>query len=136
LVSKQHDRNITSNIFNYLYSYKDKYSANKEAKNQQYNNNIKKFGESKHTSGDSDSIFNKLKNELFRKIFKQLDADQDGIISIFNIDLRKIDNTILKILQPILTELKEMEETLTEDEFIRACEHLYDVKIVQKLIFS
>jgi hypothetical protein len=41
--------------------------------------------------------------------------------------MKKLDNVVIKILQPIFTELKEMEETLSEDEFIRACEHLYEV---------
>jgi hypothetical protein len=127
LVSKQADRKMTSNIFNYLHSYANKYNTNKAVREEQYNNQIKNFNQSKHTSTDSEQIYNNIKIEVFKKIFRVLDSDQDGIISIFNIDVRKLDNNIIKILQPILTELKEMEETLTEEEFIKACDHLYEV---------
>ena len=126
---KTQQRTINSNIFNYLYSYANKYNSNKVNRNEENMNNLKKISESKHVTYDSEYIYQKMKNETFIKIFKLLDSDGDGIISMYNMDIKKIPASVSKILQPIFKELKEEEETLNEEEFTRACEHLYDVSL-------
>jgi hypothetical protein len=89
--------------------------------------NIKRETAKKYASSDSQMIINKIKTTVFRRLFKLLNSDGDEVISAFNINLRKVPPTILSLLDPIINELKQDEETLNENEFIRACEHLYDM---------
>jgi hypothetical protein len=139
LISNLHKYNIhdndenvlkhTSNIFQYMYSYAQKFNSNKMEKEKELNKIIKNYSETKHINEDSEQIFNKLKEESFKRIYKLLDSDEDNVISVFNMDLRKLPPTIIKILDPIFKELKEENETLTEREFVRACDHLYNVSL-------
>ena len=122
-MSRQH----TSGIFQYLYSYAQKYTKNKNERQRDASTSIKKFSESIHTTNDSEFIFAKKKEDAFRRIYKLLDFDQDNNISSLNMDVRKLEGYLIKILKPIFEELKEENETLNENEFVRACEHLYEV---------
>jgi hypothetical protein len=127
---KTQQRTMNSNIFNYLYSFANKYNSNKVNREEENMNNLKKISESKHVTNDSEYIYQKMKTDTFIKIFKLLDSDCDGIISMYNMDMKKLPASVSKILQPIFKELKEEEETLNEEEFTRACEHLYEVYII------
>ena len=75
----------------------------------------------------SNDIFENKKLNSIKKIFKILDKDQDGIISKFSIFTKGLDNKILKILSPIIKELKEENESLSEKEFVIACMRLYEM---------
>jgi hypothetical protein len=118
----------TSNIFNNLYSYAKKYSHNKEDRQMEVTTSIKRSSDSVHTINDSKLMFNKRKDEIFKKIFEILDSDQDNQISSFCIDTKKIPSNIINILNPIIVELNDENETLNLNEFVKACEHLFEVK--------
>ena len=75
----------------------------------------------------SNDIFEHKKLNSIKKIFKILDKDQDGIISKYSINTKGLDKNILKILSPIIEELKEENESLSEKEFVIACMRLYDM---------
>ena len=75
----------------------------------------------------SNDIFEHKKLNSIKKIFKILDKDQDGIISKYCINTKGLDKNILKILSPIIEELKEENESLSEKEFVIACMRLYDM---------
>ncbi len=75
----------------------------------------------------SNDIFENKKLNSVKKIFKILDKDQDGIISKFSIYTKGLENKILKIISPIIEELKEENESLSEKEFVIACMRLYDM---------
>lgn len=126
--SEGNSRYHTSNIFNNLYSYAQKFSKNKYERQKELQTSIKKASGSIHTTNDSEIILMKKKEEIFKKIFRILDSDQDNQISSVNIDLKRIPTNISSILNPIISELKEENETLNENEFVRACEHLYEVR--------
>ena len=69
---KTQQRTINSNIFNYIYSYANKYNSNKVNREEENMNNLKKISESKHVTNDSEYIYQKMKTETFIKIFKLL----------------------------------------------------------------
>jgi hypothetical protein len=80
-----------------------------------------------YVNDTSNNIYNEQKINSFKKIFKLLDKDQDGIISKFHINNDNLPKNINKIFQPIIDELKQDNETLTEKEFIFASDKLFDV---------
>ena len=121
-------RHHTSNIFNSLYSYAQRYSKNKKERENSLNSTMIRSSQAVHTGNDSEFLFYKKKEDLFKGIFKVLDGDQDDCISTLNIDTRRLPNKIKSILDPIFFELREENETLNQTEFVRACEHLYEVK--------
>jgi hypothetical protein len=121
------DRPLNSNIYNYLHSFANKYTNNKYKRIEEIEENIKKTAETKYATNDSEHLFHKMKIDVFHKIFKLLDNNKDGTLSIYNLDIKRLPNNISKILDPIFRELKEEEETLNEAEFITACDHLYNV---------
>jgi hypothetical protein len=73
----------------------------------------------------TEEIINKKKEKSFKQIFKLLDGDEDSKISYTHMNISKLPQNIIKILQPIFNELKEENETLNELEFIFVCEQLY-----------
>jgi len=87
------------------------------------------YGNKPDINSETDLIYNKIKKEIFSKIFKILDYDYDEIITGNNIffGLKKLDPEIKTILEPLAIQLKEEKETLIESEFIRAMEDLYEL---------
>jgi hypothetical protein len=73
----------------------------------------------------TEDIINKKKEKSFKQIFKLLDGDEDSKISSTHINTSKLPKNILRILEPVLNELKEENETLNEIEFIFVCDQLY-----------
>ena len=59
-------------------------------------------------------------------MFNLLDSDQDNLITSFSINLNNIPKTILKIIEPLLIELKEDNQTLNQEEFIKAMYKLFE----------
>ena len=66
-------------------------------------------------------------------MFNDLDSDQDGIISGINLKINRIPRNILNIIEPLLIELKEDNQTLNKDEFILAMDKLFeDISLIEK----
>ena len=108
-----------------LYNYAQKYRQNYIEK---YNDsNYNGIDQCVFTSERSNNIVNSKKEEVFRRIFRLLDGDEDGIISRIYVDTRRVPKEIMKLLNPIITELKSENETLNEREFIIACSHMYNL---------
>ena len=111
-------------VFNELYSDSAKYKIKKEELEkkvlelEQYNTEFK-------ASIRSEEIYDKQKYIAFEKIFKRLDNDSDGQISKNNIDLYGISKRMLKILTPIMDEIKEG-GSISSEEFIKKCEKIYE----------
>ena len=112
-------------VFNELYSDSEKYKIKKEELEKkvleldQYNTEFK-------ASVRSEEMYDKQKNIALEKIFKRLDNDKDGKISKNNIDLNGITKRILKIISPIMDELKSGKMQITLEEFIKKCEKIYE----------
>jgi hypothetical protein len=106
-IKQKQEKEINSNKLFFVINYRNKPDINTE----------------------TDLIYNKIKKEIFSKIFKILDYDYDEIITGNNIffGLKKLDPEIKTILEPLAIQLKEENETLIESEFIRAMEDLYEL---------
>lgn len=119
------DKYLNTFISNYIYSQKKLY--NKKKKTEGNDKIILQSSNKHHTNNETNEIYENLKIKSFRKIFKQLDSDNDNIISFDKIELNTIPNEVINVLLPILNELKEEKESLNENEFIQACDQLFKI---------
>jgi hypothetical protein len=67
----------------------------------------------------------RINNNIFSKIFKELDSDEDNLITPININLNNLNDEIKRIINPLIEELREDNQTLEENEFIDAMNKLY-----------
>ena len=119
----QKNNNIKSDIFTTLYLYNQKYSQNKkklERKIYDYKLESKTCKQSSQLIGDK-------RKKIFKELFYLLDSDGDNLLTSISININRIPNNIKKILEPIIQELKEENETLNEIEFVSVCEQLYQL---------
>jgi hypothetical protein len=68
-----------------------------------------------------------MKQQTFAKLFDELDSDQDNIISRYCFNLNSLDKIMINIINPIIIELKQENETLNKDEFIKTMHHLFEI---------
>ena len=111
-------------IFNKNYLYWKKYNSNKEKLYNKYYNNINEpyfFSKVQSTK-----YLNEANYKAFSNLFNELDSDQDNLITSLSMNLSNIPNNILKIIEPLLVELKEDQQTLNQDEFIKAMSKLFE----------
>ena len=81
----------------------------------------------------NEKIFKENKQRAFNNLFNALDSDQDGIISGMNVNTNKISKKIIKIIEPLLIELKEENQNLNKNEFILAMDKLFeDISLIEK----
>lgn len=85
----------------------------------------------KFASDQTNGLNEKLKEECFDNLFRALDHDGDNIISASEEFLKnlqdKIDEGIQELIEPLLEELKENNESLTKEEFLLAIAQLFNV---------
>ena len=78
-------------------------------------------------------IMDKIHKSVFDTIFRELDSDQDGLISPIHINTERLPNQIATIIEPLINELKDDNQTLSNEDFIHAMNSLYnDLTIVDK----
>ena len=87
------------------------------------------ISKAKHTDTGTDHLFNKIKRDLFNKIFDYLDRDCDDCISIFTADLKSLSSDVLEILDPVILKLKMENCTYNRQNFVDYCEMLFDVNL-------
>ena len=88
---------------------------------------IKEQSNYKKIDVKSQKINDNIKQTVFKKIFKLLDHNNRNKIEGSSIDLSVLPDKIKKILEPLIQELKDQNESLTGEEFVMACEHLFKV---------
>lgn len=85
------------------------------------------------TQDKSNQLIEKMRKTCFTNIFNKLDSDRDGIISQQCIDINELPKGILKIYDPVLSEMNYMNCTLNLKEFISASSRLFkELTILQK----
>ena len=111
-------------IFNKNYLYWKKYNSNKEKLYNKFYNNINE----PHffSKVQSKKYLNEANYKAFSNLFNELDSDQDNLITSLSMNLSNIPNNILKIIEPLLVELKEDQQTLNQEEFIKAMSKLFE----------
>ena len=117
----------TIDIFDKNYSYYKKYEMDKNRLIKKFYNNLNYTNEKnicsrKHTN----KIMNDLYCKIFKYLFNELDSDHDDLITSLTINLDNIPKYIIKILEPILKELKDDEQTLNCEEFILVMKRLFE----------
>jgi len=80
-----------------------------------------------HTNNSSTQMYANRKENSFREMFNYLDGNEEKLISSYNLKVINLPENINKILNPIYKEIREDNETLTKDEFVRAMNHLFEV---------
>ena len=58
------------------------------------------------------------------------------MISIYTIELKKIPDNILNIINPIINDLREYQGSISQNEFIDECQSLFDVSLSFFLLFQ
>ena len=125
--------NCYGNIFEKNYLAYRKYDLKKEKLIQKYYNNLAENNKENSIKKINNKIFSRNKTRAFNNLFKILDSDEDGIITGLNININNIQKNILKILQPLLFELKEENQSLNKNEFIIAMNKLFeDISLIEK----
>ena len=126
LISKQIKLEKNTDIFNKNYSYYIKYNNNKEQLMKKiYKSEIEQNNKNFCNKNNTNKIMDELYNKIFKKLFNELDSDHDDLITSLTINLNGISKSIIKILEPILKELKEDEQTLNCEEFILVMKRLF-----------
>ena len=127
LISKQIKLEKNTDIFNKNYSYYIKYNNNKEQlMNKIYKSEIEQNNKNFCNKNNTNKIMDELYNKIFKKLFNELDSDHDDLITSLTINLNDIPKPVIKILEPILKELKEDEQTLNCEEFILVMKRLFE----------
>lgn len=112
-------------IFDKNYQYYKKYNFNKQELSKKFMNNPKK-DLSELSRENNNKILNKANMVAFSNLFKALDTDQDNLITNININISNVPPKILKIISPLLKEMKNDCQTLNENEFIDAMSKLFE----------
>ena len=120
------------NIFDKNYSYYKKYNFNKKQLYKKFYKNDININKICHKE-KTEKILNDAYTKVFTRLFNDLDNDQDNLITSFCINTNDIPDFILKILEPILKELKDDNQTLNCEEFILVMIRLFeDTPLVDK----
>ena len=127
LISRQIHTEKNIDIFDKNYSYYKKYNLNKNQLIKKYYNNDQYLIDKNICSKQkTNKIMNDLYSKIFKSLFNELDSDHDDLITSLTINLNDIPKYIVKILEPILKELKEDEQTLNCEEFILVMKRLFE----------
>lgn len=125
--------NFEEDIFQKNYQIYKKYDLNREELTKKYYKNFSENNKNNKMKNINNKIFSKNKIRAFNNLFNALDSDGDGIISGINININSIPKNIINIIQPLLIELKEENQTLNKNEFIIAMNKLFeDISLIQK----
>jgi hypothetical protein len=134
LISRQIQTEKNIDVFNKNYSYYKKYNLNKNRLEKKYYNNDQYLnGKNICSKQHTNKIMNDLYSKIFKSLFNELDSDHDDLITSLTINLNEIPKYILNIIEPILKELKEDEQTLNCEEFILVMKKLFeDTSMLEK----
>ena len=122
---KEKENKIKDDIFHKNYLFWKKYNSDKEQLYKKY------YSDNKYkpiilTKKQNEKIINETKSRAFNNLFKELDGDQDNLINGINISIYKIPDNIYKIIEPLLNELKENNQSLNKEEFIIVMNKLFE----------
>lgn len=111
-------------VFDRNYNYANQYRAHKMELFNNYNINSSYYNPPV-IKNQTSKIINKINTQAFINLFRELDSDEDNLISPLNINTKRTNQEILRIIQPLITELKEDQHILDESDFIEAMYNLY-----------
>lgn len=80
-----------------------------------------------HTLNSTQFLYNQNKISQFKKIFRLLDQDEDGIITHFSVSIKNLPEKLRESINPILTLLKHDQIKLDQEGFLKECDYLFNV---------
>jgi hypothetical protein len=122
-IGKSPERNNDEDIFEHMYGYKDKYKYNRET----LTSKIYSPSKSNFIDKGTQKLMTRIKVEVYTKLFRELDKDNDDLITGFTVNTDSLSKQMKEILKPIISELKQENESLTSLEFVKAMDKLYSV---------
>ncbi len=114
-----------------LYQGKKYYEKKKQDMITKNEHDIKEKANQQKISSKSEKINSEIKTNVFKQLFYTLDEDKEGKIYGNKADLKLLHEPLNTIIEPLINELRDQDESLTEEEFLLACEHLYNVSLVK-----
>jgi len=130
--SKPAQARSMKNLNEYMHSYYDFFSQRKNVQNLTKMEEFKQKSNTKHIGEASEQLYNERKLHAFRSIFKTLDVDQDKIISHQSIDTKSLSLDVRKIVNPILSKIREEKCPISETEFLEYCDLIYETSTFDK----
>lgn len=125
-------RHNSEPIWEYLYGQKDSKKKEILMSQQEFQKTLENASISKKTTENSDKIYSEFREKQFKALFKQMDSDLDGKISVNGINISNIETAVLRILTPLFEELEKSGSELTEEGFLVKMEQLYKVLNVEQ----
>lgn len=78
-----------------------------------------------HLNQKSKAIIDDYTQKIFEMLFRTLCAQDTNILDGNNVITEGLPEEVGVLIFPLIEELKEQNETLTGEEFLMACKHLY-----------
>jgi len=126
IIAKNISPRETNELGNYMYNFSSKFSMKKTQQSMAIREDFKKKSNTIHTRGKSNDLFNQMKMKAFKKIFELLDGDEDKLISIYCVSLNRLPESVRKLIQPIVTKMKEENCAISMSEFFEYCDLIYE----------
>jgi hypothetical protein len=114
-------------IWEELYRERNTLIANKKEMMSQNEIEFFNSNKTKLVSENSEQIVSKLRNAIFTKLFESLDTDGDKSISYDDFNAKNLPENVLLALNGISQNIKENQEKLTEEDFIKSMEEIDQV---------
>lgn len=124
-----HVSRIRRNIHEHLYARAKQSQKSKEKDVLNNVNLINSEAKRIHTLSETENIISKQRQESISKLFKILDRDNDGMITIINGGFQLLPLSLKKILFPVIEQLKSERQPLKEKEFCNVLENFLNVLI-------
>ena len=71
------------------------------------------------TNPKSRDIRDTLKRKRLEKLFRQLDSDDDGLISNHKISIKTLDNQTISIITPLLLDIEKLNKPVHFEKFVK-----------------
>lgn len=114
-----------NNVFDKNYHYAIEYKRDKEELCKRINDTMNETKATSFTKRKNEQIISNLHHEVFTSLFSELDTDQDDLITYISINTKNTNGEVMRIIMPLITELKEDKQMLKKNEFILAMHQLY-----------
>lgn len=125
-------RHNSEPIWEYLYGQRDTKKKEILLSQQEFQKSLVNASVSKKITENSDKIYSEFREKQFRTLFKLMDSDNDGRISVNGINIGNMETALLRLLTPLFEELEKTGADLTEDGFLVRMEELYKVLNVEQ----
>lgn len=119
-------------VFEELFTERKKKDLKKQEVEKQSLQISREMSNLKLAIEQTNNINNQLQQSCFNALFQVLDVNKNNMITYSSADNLNLQENVLKLIQPILQELQEHNESLTYDEFMLALHQIFRVFNVEE----